>query len=439
MANPNHLSILWQGVEVWNKWREDNPDVEPDLMRANFSGANLIEADLNATNLDGADLSGASLSSADLSGASLTGADLTRTHLFGAVLKGANLRIANLRKSDLSIADLSGASLSGASLSGAKLSGANLSGATFIKAYLNGALLSGALLSGASLNKASLSGANLRGANLSNAALFKADLSGSLLSGTNLNRANLQKATLQGADLTEASLMEADLSKANLQEADMISANLTNANITGVCLFGTARDNWKIDGIKCDYIYFDSERKDRIPTDRDFRPGEFEELYRSLPTFEYYFDKGFTPIDAVIMDEEVQSINKRNPEFQIDLISFDKRGTPHATFTVRQREYIEQALQQITSAYETKIKVLEGQKDELRWILSTLSNRPSIIADTIHNINQANSIGRIEQDHGDKTDIRAEGDVAYAKDRAKADIVKGNTGSVPGDDDEAKE
>ena len=82
---------------------------------------------------------------------------------------------------------------------------------------------------------------------------------------------------------------------------------------------------------------------------------------------------------------------------------------------------------------------MEGQKDELRWILSTLSNRPNIIADTIHSINQASQIGQIEQHHGDRTDIRAGGDVAYAKDRGKASIVKHNTGSVPGDDDEAKE
>jgi hypothetical protein len=32
MASPEHLAILEKGVDVWNKWREENPDIEPDLI-----------------------------------------------------------------------------------------------------------------------------------------------------------------------------------------------------------------------------------------------------------------------------------------------------------------------------------------------------------------------------------------------------------------------
>ncbi|WP_181256577.1 hypothetical protein [Merismopedia glauca] len=42
MANPEHLHILKQGVEVWNQWREKNYRIEIDL-----SGADLSEANLN--------------------------------------------------------------------------------------------------------------------------------------------------------------------------------------------------------------------------------------------------------------------------------------------------------------------------------------------------------------------------------------------------------
>ena len=31
MANKEHLAILKQGVEVWNKWRKENPEIKPDL------------------------------------------------------------------------------------------------------------------------------------------------------------------------------------------------------------------------------------------------------------------------------------------------------------------------------------------------------------------------------------------------------------------------
>jgi hypothetical protein len=41
MANPEHLNILKQGVEVWNQWRKENPGVEGDLTHADLTKANL--------------------------------------------------------------------------------------------------------------------------------------------------------------------------------------------------------------------------------------------------------------------------------------------------------------------------------------------------------------------------------------------------------------
>ena len=65
MANPEHLKILKQGVEVWNKWREENPDNynelgepenPPDLTdatftRADFRGANFAWANFSNSEL----------------------------------------------------------------------------------------------------------------------------------------------------------------------------------------------------------------------------------------------------------------------------------------------------------------------------------------------------------------------------------------------------
>ena len=70
MANQEQLRTLKkEGVEVWNLWREDNPDVKIDLSDADLSGAKLIgvnlrEANLSRvralrTNFDGATLTGA--------------------------------------------------------------------------------------------------------------------------------------------------------------------------------------------------------------------------------------------------------------------------------------------------------------------------------------------------------------------------------------------
>ena len=111
MANPKHLSILKQGVETWNQWRKDNPDVTPDLGEANLRVKSLIGANLSGADLSGADLIGASLTKANLNEANLsevilieatlTGADLRR-----AILSGTNLIGAILRETDFSEATI---------------------------------------------------------------------------------------------------------------------------------------------------------------------------------------------------------------------------------------------------------------------------------------------------------------------------------------------
>ena len=132
MANEEHLSILQQGVEAWNSWRRDNPNIRPDLSETDLSEVDLSEADLSK-----ADLSMAHLTRAMLFGADLSGADLRKAGLSGADLFGANLSRADLSRADLSEAGLSRADLSGADLGGADLSGADLSGANLIGVNLN--------------------------------------------------------------------------------------------------------------------------------------------------------------------------------------------------------------------------------------------------------------------------------------------------------------
>lgn len=126
MANPEHLALLKQGVEAWNRWRQANPGIQPDLR-----GANLREADLRGVDLRGA----------DLLRANLLVARLGRALLQQAYLGGADLRLADLRGADLREADL-------------------------LEAYLGGALLQQAHLGGADLQQARLGGADLRGADL---------------------------------------------------------------------------------------------------------------------------------------------------------------------------------------------------------------------------------------------------------------------------------
>ena len=126
MANQEHLEILKQGVEAWNRWRQENPRIWPNLTRADLSGTSLLNANLSGASLGGTYLAAVRLIGADLTRASLNGAILHRADLSGTDLKYADLRQANLYK-----ANLTGASLLGANLRMANLSGVNLQGADF--------------------------------------------------------------------------------------------------------------------------------------------------------------------------------------------------------------------------------------------------------------------------------------------------------------------
>jgi hypothetical protein len=113
VANDDHVALLKQGVAAWNAWRDENPEIRPDLRGADLLGANLGGANLIKANLDEAYMAMAFLVEADLSDAHLIGADLFGASLMGAVLSRAILRGANLMAAALLNTDLTGADLTG--------------------------------------------------------------------------------------------------------------------------------------------------------------------------------------------------------------------------------------------------------------------------------------------------------------------------------------
>src|SRR6266487_1755184 len=137
MTNQEHLDILKQGVEVWNKWRQEYPEVKPDL------------------------------SDADLSKITLTGF-ITRKFTFGYH--------PNFYSASIIGVDLTGANLARANLSKAEMAGADLKGANFTEAVLIDAILINADLSGATFNRAILTGADLTGVNFVRTILTEANL-----------------------------------------------------------------------------------------------------------------------------------------------------------------------------------------------------------------------------------------------------------------------
>lgn len=191
MVNPEHLEILGQGVEVWNKWRKENPNIRPDLS----------QADLRDMDLRNVDLSQAHLPLANLTGLDLSGATFIMANLNGAFLSGVDLRGVDLRKARFIHAYLTEADLSGANLRGAILIDANL-----WRAILVGADLYETDLSGAALREAHLAGTKLLKTKLRAAYLVETDLSGARLEDVDLSNASLVRTDLRGATILGCSV-----------------------------------------------------------------------------------------------------------------------------------------------------------------------------------------------------------------------------------------
>lgn len=147
MANPEHLQILSQGLDVWNQWREKNPKITP----------NLEGADLNGRKLDYFVLSGSNLKQAQLRETSLSGASLNDASLYNADLLMANFTFARLNKADLRYTASNNAVFSHADLTGADLSGSDLTCVNFTWAQLNGTNFSDAQMGGSNFGDNDLS------------------------------------------------------------------------------------------------------------------------------------------------------------------------------------------------------------------------------------------------------------------------------------------
>jgi hypothetical protein len=169
MAIPQHLDVLKQGVQDWNRWRQKNPGAEPDLAGAKLSKANLKKANLSETDLRWADLTSANLEGANLNRADLRRAILSRTNFKLANLSEANLSETYLCRADLSEADLKKAIFIGSDLASVDLSESDIRRADFRWSYLINTKFNGADLRGANLIEANLSKSELKRSNLSEA------------------------------------------------------------------------------------------------------------------------------------------------------------------------------------------------------------------------------------------------------------------------------
>lgn len=187
VPDPQQLSLLKQGVDVWNAWRRDNPKAIPYLIEANLFGMNLRKA-----NLSSAFLESANLENADLRGADLRWAKLDSVNLEGAKLDGADLSHAELEFSFMRLARCIGTNFTDADLSHALLSDVNFSRAKLVDAYL----------SEAELNHSNFSWATLTNANFCFSKVFSVNFDGAALENADFTNAHIGGALFVNTDLS---------------------------------------------------------------------------------------------------------------------------------------------------------------------------------------------------------------------------------------------
>ena len=188
MANPEHVKILKQGVEVWNRWREENPDLKPNLLEADLSSMKLKHINLSNSNCLKSNFHRASLIEGNLQGANLGNASMVEVSLVRA-----NLQSANLRRADFLLSDLTATNLRDV----------NLRGSFLIHVMIRDADLRCAKMQGADLSYANFSGSDLSAANLNGANLRETDFTGVGFYGTYLYRARVTRCKFCYVDLSK--------------------------------------------------------------------------------------------------------------------------------------------------------------------------------------------------------------------------------------------
>lgn len=245
--------------------------------------------------------------------------------------------------------------------------------------------LKGINLVGENLVGINLIGADLSDANLSKANLSTAELSGVIFAGATLVETKFIHATIYGGGLGRTNLQNA-----NLDGAALNSATLSNATLTGAIIRGISSTGWKIENIKCDYVYLDQDGKIREPDEGFYDIGEFEKLYQYSPKIKHVFIDEFTNIDILIMDKVVQEINEQNPEYELKLDCFHARGKPRAEFVIRNIRDSEKILAEIKEKHEAtkrefihKLELANMKAETYRDALSMSIKEPTILIEYI--------------------------------------------------------
>jgi uncharacterized protein YjbI with pentapeptide repeats len=221
MANPEHLEILKQGVQVWNEWRIKKPETSPDLYGADISKLHLPPPESALDKQENKStrffLEGFGFEKSD-----------------NSYLSGVNFRATFLQSVILTGVTLNGADLTGANLNEAKLNGANLNKAKLRKAMSR---------------SADLTQANLEGADLTEADFYSTNFTGTKLETTDFNRSKIGRCVFTDVDLSSAINLEM-INHSSPSEISVSTLYKSVGKIPAAFLRGCGLSDWQIEYTK---------------------------------------------------------------------------------------------------------------------------------------------------------------------------------------------
>ena len=193
-ANPQHVAWLNEGVESWNRRRDEEP-FDPVLCRVvlgeyeQFSQGD--ETPLTQTDMSGVNLRGADLRSSIFAVGVFRGADFTGANLTDAISIGPDFSDADFRGAQLTGFVSGGGNFQNAKFGDVRFSEGEAEVLPFLSSAFRDTEFNFSDLTGADFSDAKLSGVTFRRSDLSRANLVDADLSVAELSESRLWRARL--------------------------------------------------------------------------------------------------------------------------------------------------------------------------------------------------------------------------------------------------------
>ncbi len=198
------------------------------------------------------------------------------------------------------------------------------------------------------------------------------------LTGVNLNEANLKDASFVGTNLNSASLQDADLRNSILLRTNLTDANLSRADLTGACIKDWSfNDKTCLLKVKCDYVYreFANEQPtDRYPSDRNFKPGEFESLFQKLTNaVELVFQE---QVDWRALSFAFEKFQIEDDGMGLELKGVEQRGdywivkVAHGEGVSKQR-----VERQVQSTYDDLRALMETKDQQIHQLLGIVDNQ----------------------------------------------------------------